>query len=508
MRSIVAIVPILLVAACGGDGGSSPPAPPPANAAPVFTSSAAVSAQEGATGTILTATATDANGDAITFSLVSGSSADTGLFSITSAGALSFLAPPDFETPGDSDRNNAYDVGVRATDARGASTTQTVRISVTDVVEAFLVRRKFSGIAAPLFLTGTRDNTGRVFITERAGRIVIGNPATGAVLPTPFLNISTEISTAGEGGLLGFALAPDYPTSGFFYVHLTNLAGDSEIRRYRRSTSNPDLADPASGDVIMFVDQPAANHNGGWIGFGPNDNSLYIAFGDGGNSNDFFGNGQNVNTLLGSILRVDPGRDDFPTDPQRDYGINPNNLFAGGGGLGEIFAYGVRNPYRASFDRQTGALYVGDVGEGTIEEIDLLLPSDRGYNLGWPVLEGTRVNMTGSTAGMTPPVAEYFHGTGPTQGNSVTGGYVYRGPVEALQGEYVFGDFIRGNIWSIPVARFAIGTTVPSSQFTIRTGDFAPDVGAINNISSFGEDDAGNLYILDIDGEIFRFERR
>jgi hypothetical protein len=506
MSRCILLVPIVLLSACGGDDGSSPP--PAANAAPVITSSAAASVQEGVRGTVFTATATDADSDAVTFSLVTSGGADAGLFSITSAGALSFSAPPDFETPTDSDRNNTYEIGVRASDGRGGAATQTLRISVSNVVEAFQVRRKFSGLAAPLFLTGARDNSGRVFITERGGRIIIGSPETGVVSPTPFLDLTGEISTSGEGGLLGFALAPDYATSGTFYVHLTNLSGDTEVRRYRRSTANPDIAEPTSRDIILFADQPATNHNGGWIGFGPADNALYIALGDGGGSNEPFGNGQNVNTLLGAILRIDPTRDDFASDPLRDYGIVANNLFAGGGGRGEIFAYGVRNPFRASFDRQTGALFVGDVGEGTIEEIDLLAPSERGYNLGWPVLEGTRVNGPGSTSGMTPPVAEYFHGSGPTQGNSVTGGYVYRGPVEALQGEYIFGDFIRGAIWSIPVSQLTIGSTVPSSQFAIRTGDFAPDVGAINNIASFSEDDVGNLYILDIDGEIFRFERR
>lgn len=506
MRTLSLLLVCLFISACGGSAPGAPP--PPANSAPVFTSAAAVSVAEGASGTVYAARASDADGDAVSFALSPADGADSGLFAIDSSGAISFLSAPDFENPADANRDNIYEIGVRASDGRGGAASLALRLTVTDVSDAFQLRRKFSGLSAPIFLDGRSDGSGRVFIVERAGRILIGDPATGATASAPFLDLTGGVSLAGEGGLLGFALAPDFSSSGVFYVHLTNLAGNTEIRRYRRSAADPDIADPASADLILTVDQPASNHNGGWIGFSPSDNNLYIALGDGGGGNDQFGNGQNVNTLLGAMLRIDPSRDDFPTDPARDYGINPNNPFAGGGGRGEIFAWGLRNPFRASFDRATGLLYAGDVGQNAIEEIDRIDPRAPGVNLGWPALEGTRVNQTGSTAGMIAPVAEYGHGTGPAQGNSVTGGYVYRGPVEALQGEYVFGDFVRGAMWSIPVSRFSAAATVPSSQFTIRTSDLSPDVGAVNNIASFGEDDAGNLYVVDIDGEIFRLERR
>jgi len=501
---LVALASSTLVAACadGGSGG----APPPANAAPAFTSAATAAVAEGAPGPAYNAAANDADGDAVTFAINGG--ADASFFSITSAGALSFRTPADFETPADQNRDNVYEVTLRASDGRGGFATLALRLSVTDVSDSFQLRRRFSGLTQPLFLTGRGDGGSRVFIVERAGRILIGAPDTGVIQPTPFLDLRGTLSTSGEGGLLGFALAPDFRTSGVFYVHVTNLAGDSEIRRYTVSAGNPDVAEPTSQNTILFVDQPAANHNGGWIGFSNRENNLYIAFGDGGGSNDPFGNGQNVNTLLGAILRIDPSRDDYPSDPLRDYAIPAGNAFASGGGRPEIFAYGVRNPFRASFDRATGNLFIGDVGEGAIEEIDLIGPEVAGDNFGWPILEGTRVNASGSTAGLTPPIAQYSHGSGPTQGNSVTGGYVYRGPVEALQGEYVFGDFISGNIWSFPVSAITLGATIPSSSFAIRTTQFAPDAGAIGNIASFGEDDAGNLYVLDFDGEIFRFERR
>jgi hypothetical protein len=357
--------------------------------------------------------------------------------------------------------------------------------------------------AAPLALVGR--SSGDVLVAERNGVIRILDPATGAFAATPFLNISTTVGTAGEGGLLGLTLAPDYGASGTFYVHLTNLTGDTEIRRYQRSAGDPDVADPGSADVILTLAQPDTNHNGGWVAFGPDD-LLYISLGDGGGFGDPFGNGQNVNTLLGSILRIDPSSDDFPGDANRDYVIPAGNPFASGGGAPEIFAYGLRNPYRASFDRDTGDLYIGDVGQGAIEEIDLIEPGDAGRNFGWPVREGTQSFSGPDDPGFTPPIAEYGHGSGPLQGNSVTGGFVYRGPVGDLQGQYIFADFISDNIWSFPVSTASQGSTLPSASFVIQTAAFAPDAGTLSGIAGFGEDTAGNLYILSIGGSIFVIE--
>jgi glucose/arabinose dehydrogenase len=490
----------IALAACSGGGG---PTPPPPNGAPVFSSPAAASATENVVGAFYTAAATDPEGAAVSFSLSGG--ADQSQFSITSAGALSFVSSPDFENPADANRDNVYEVTIRASDGSAASSLN-LRVTVTDVTDSFRVRRIASGLSQPLYLLGRGDGSNRVFIVEKAGQVEILNLDTDLFNPTPFLDVTSSINPSGEQGLLGMALAPDFATSGVFYVHVNNLNGDTEIRRYRTQTANPDLADASSMDVIFFADQPAAtNHKGGWIGFGP-DNLLYIALGDGGGSNDPFGNGQNLNSPLAKILRINPATDGFPSDPLRDYSIPPNNPFAGGGGVPETLAYGLRNPFRASFDRVTGNLFIGDVGQGAIEEISLIRPGDAGLNFGWPILEGTRVNQTGSTAGMTPPIAEYGHGTGPRQGNSVTGGYVYRGPVEALQGEYVFADFVSANVWSFAAASASQGTTIASSAFTIQTAAFAPDIGTVNSVASFGEDSAGNLFIVGIDGEVFRLE--
>ncbi|GAB3088960.1 hypothetical protein GCM10027159_00890 [Lysobacter terrae] len=470
----------------------------------MFTSASAATVPENSAGAFYTATATDPDGNALTFSIAGG--VDRDQFRITAAGLLSFASPPDFEQPADSNRDNVYQVDLSVSDGR-ASVTLALAVAVTDVTESsvYHVRRVVAGLNQPAFLAPVPDGSGRVFVTELAGRILILTPSTGAVAVTPFLDLSGQLSTDGERGLLGFATAPDFGSSGTFYVFVTIPGGTIEVRRYRTFAGDRNRADPATGDAILRVAHPRNNHNGGWIAFGP-DNLLYIAIGDGGGGGDPDNNGQNTNTLLGKILRVDPSRDDFPTDAARDYGIPSANPFVSGGGAPEVFAYGLRNPFRNSFDPATGNLWIGDVGQDAVEEIDLLRPGDGGANFGWPILEGTAVFRGGSTAGLTPPVAEYLHGIGTRQGDTVIGGYVYRGGIQQLRGLYLFADFINPNVWSIPVSQVALGTTLPASQFTVRNADFVPNVGAFTNIASFGVDEAGNVYLLDLDGEIFVIE--
>ncbi len=492
------------LAACGGGGGGSGRTPAPPNSPPAFTSAGTATVPENTSGTVYTATASDPDGDALTFSLSGGLDRDR--FRITAAGALSFVAPPDFEAPADSNRDNLYQVDLSVSDGR-ASAMRSLTIAVSDVQEgpAYRVRRVVAGLNQPAFLAPVPDGSGRVFVTELDGRIVVLTPSSGAIAATPFLDLTGQISVDGERGLLGFATAPDFASSGTFYVFVTVAGGTIEVRRYRTFAGDRGRADPATGDAILRVPHPNNNHNGGWIGFGP-DGMLYIAIGDGGGSGDPDNNGQNPNTLLGKILRIDPSRDDFPADAARDYAIPPGNPFAAGGGAPEVFAYGLRNPFRNSFDPATGNLWIGDVGQNAIEEVNLLRPSDAGANFGWPILEGTAVFRGGSTAGLTPPVAEYAHGSGSRQGNTVIGGHVYRGSVEALQGLYVFADFIFPNVWSVPVSRLSVGTTLPSSEFTLRNADFVPNAGSFTNIASFGVDATGNLYLVDLDGEIFVIE--
>lgn len=475
-----------------------------AQSAPAFSTQRAAVADENSTARIFRPSARDDDGDPVVISISGG--ADRRLFRLGTGGFLRFRAPPDYENPGDADRNNRYQIILRATDGT-LSTYRKLTVFVRNANDggpgaSFAVKRVGTGFDQPVFLLGRGDGGARVFVVEKTGRVRILNPATGAVASTPFLDISSTIASDGERGLLGMALAPDFALSGYFYLNVTNLAGDTEIRRYRRSSANPDIADPSSNNVIMQVAQPAPNHNGGWLGFGP-EGMLYIALGDGGGANDPFNNGQNRNSLLAKILRIDPSRDAFPTDPLRDYAIPAGNAFATGGAP-EAFAWGLRNPFRASFDFVTSSLLIGDVGQGDREEIDLVRLGEAGLNFGWPILEGTRVNRGGPTAGLVAPAAEYNHGGAPLEGDSVTGGHVYRGPIISLWGQYVFADFISGNIWSIPATSIVRGRTISSSAFTIRTGAFAPDLGAVDQIAGFGEDDFNNLYIVGLDGEIFQ----
>lgn len=504
-RGNLVLVLIALLAGCGGGngggGGNNPP--PPGNNPPAITSPATATVAENSSGTIYTAAATDPDGNPLAFSLSGG--ADRPAFVITPAGALSFAQPPDFEAPTDADANNVYLVQIAVSDGF-ASAVLDLAVTVTNAgPDGFRVARVGAGFAQPLYLTAVPDGSGRVFVVEQFGLIRILNPATGAIAATPFLDLTGQLSTDGERGLLGLAPAPDFTASGIFYVYVTAPSGQIQIRRYRTLAGNPNQADPTSGDTILAIDHPLNNHNGGWLAFGP-DGLLYAGVGDGGGAGDPGNNGQNVNVLLGKLLRIDPRTDDFPFDTLRDYAIPAGNPFAAGGGRQEIWAYGLRNPFRNSFDPLTQNLWIGDVGQNAREEVDLMRPTDGGANFGWNIMEGTAVFSGAPIPGLTAPVAEYLHGAGPREGNSITGGYVYRGPVEALRGNYFFADFITGNIWSIPIARVSLGTTIPSSQFTLRRTQFTPNAGTIGNVSSFGLDQAGNLYIVDFDGEIFRVE--
>ena len=498
-------LPVLLLAACGGGGGNGGGGmPAPGNQPPAITSPATATVPENSTGTIYQAVATDPDGNALTFSLSGG--ADRTDFAITAAGALSFAQNPDFEFPADADENNVYLVQIAVSDGQ-TSATLDLTITVTNAgPDAFRVARVGTGFGQALYVTGVPDGSGRVFVVQKTGVIRILNPVTGAAAATPFLDLTGQLSTDGERGLLGFAPAPDFNATGTFYVYLTAPGGQIQLRRYQTLPGNRNQADPATGDILLTIAHPLDNHNGGWIDFGP-DGLLYLAVGDGGGGGDPSDNAQNAFVLLGKLLRIDVRGDDFPLDTLRDYIIPPANPFASGAnGRPEIWALGLRNPFRNSFDPVTQNLWIGDVGQGAREEIDLMRPGDGGANFGWRVFEGTAIFNGTPVPGMVPPVAEYQHGAGPREGNSVTGGHVYRGPVEALRGQYIFGDFVLGNLWSIPISRVALGTTIPSSQFILRRADFTPNLGAINNVASFGVDQAGNLYIVDFDGDIFRIE--
>ena len=353
--------------------------------------------------------------------------------------------------------------------------------------------RVASGLNQPLFAGAPPGDTHRLFLVEKGGLIKILNLDTGQVLATPFLNVSTQISAAGEGGLLGLAFDPDFAQNGFFYVNMINTSGDTEIRRFHVSAGTPNQADPGS-TLIIRIDQPdgRTNHKAGWLGFSPDDGFLYVPLGDGGGGGDPDGNAQNLNSLLGKVLRLDVHGDDFPGDATRNYAIPADNPFVGASGLDEIWALGLRNPFRDSFDRGLGTFFIADVGQNMWEEVNI---GQSGGNYGWDKFEGPDPFEPGTPTGGTaiPPIFAYDHSVG----NVITGGYVYRGTSEGLQGHYFFADFGARKVFTL---HFNGSTWVA----TERTDQILANIGTLGNISSFGEDGFGNLYAVDFDGEVFR----
>ncbi len=345
----------------------------------------------------------------------------------------------------------------------------------------------FTGFSSPVSITHAGDGSNRLFVVEQNGRIrVIRN---GAPLATPFLDISARISAGGERGLLGLAFPPGFNSKQYFYVNYTNAArGDTVISRFRVSATNPDVADPSSEQIIFTTEQPFANHNGGQLAFSPRDGFLYIGLGDGGSGGDPFNLAQSPSSPLGKMLRIDT-----ETGSPATYTVPATNPFVGHTGFRpEIWALGLRNPWRFSFDRQTADLYIADVGQNAFEEVNFQAAlSAGGENYGWRVMEGFHCFNPSSgcvTTGLTLPVVEY----GRNLGVSVTGGFVYRGGTfPRMQGLYFYGDFGSGRIWGLRQQ----GSVWQNTELLDST----------INISTFGEDEAGNLYVADYTtGTIFR----
>tara|TARA_R110002049_G_scaffold72490_2_gene187045 strand:+ start:21481 stop:23754 length:2274 start_codon:yes stop_codon:yes gene_type:complete len=379
--------------------------------------------------------------------------------------------------------------------------------------DGLVVQRIASGFSRAIYATAPASDFDRLFVIEQRSGIRIVNLDTGITNATPFLSPAGLNTTNNEGGLLGLAFHPDYATNGRFFINMTNTSGDTEIREYTVSPTNPDIADAASVKTILTLDQPFGNHNGGWLDFGP-DGYLYIALGDGGSGNDPGNRSQNIENLLGKMLRIDIDGDDFPADENKNYAIPASNPFVNVAGADEIWAYGLRNPYRSSFDRETGDLYIGDVGQNRREELNVQ-PADSagGENYGWRLREGMIATPTPTAnpvggpkpTGAIDPIYDYTRGIAALQGTSVTGGYVYRGPIDDLHGHYFFGDFVNQRVWGLHFNGDdpSIHGDTNYQGFTDWTDLLSPDVGTINNVASFGEDAAGNLYIVDYAGEVF-----
>ena len=348
--------------------------------------------------------------------------------------------------------------------------------------------RIVGGLDRPVGIAHAGDGSGRLFLLEKVGRIRVVRE--GTLSDVPFLVISDRVgSSESEQGLLGLAFHPGYAGNGTFFVNYTDLQGNTVVSRFSVS-ADPARADPASEVVLLTLAQPASNHNGGHLAFGP-DGYLYIGTGDGGASGDRFGNGQNGQTLLGAMLRLD-------VDGGQPYTVPADNPFVGNPEVrDEIWAIGLRNPWRYSFDRVTGDLYLADVGQNQYEEVDFQpAGSPGGQNYGWPIMEGSHCypgDQPCDRAGLSLPVVEYDHG----QGCSVTGGYVYRGrEFPLLAGVYLFGDYCSGRIWGL----------APGADGNWQVAQLAQ---ADLQLSSFGEDEAGELYLVDMGrGELFKIAAR
>jgi glucose/arabinose dehydrogenase len=362
--------------------------------------------------------------------------------------------------------------------------------SAPSATESRGVRLKRIGrFDSPVFVTSPPGDTRRLFVVEQGGRVrvMVG----GRLRATPFLDIRSQVTAGGEQGLLSIAFAPDYKSSGRFYVYFTDRSGDQRVVEYTRASA--ERADAGSARLVLKTDDEEDNHNGGLMLFGP-DKHLYIGTGDGGGAGDRHGergNAQNLGSLLGKLLRIDPAE-----AGGKPYSVPSDNPFVSrGGARGEIYSYGLRNPWRYSFDRRTGDLSIGDVGQNEVEEIDFVRRGrGRGANFGWRPFEGRSRYASGESAPRhVPPVITRSHGDGWC---SITGGVVVRDPqLPALRGRYVFGDFCKGRILS---AKLSAGRARSVRATPLK----------VDSLSSFGEDARGRVYAVSLGGSVFRLAAR
>lgn len=412
---------------------------------------------------------------------------------LTASTTLADLAPGAYAVTA---ANIAYGTGSLA----GTPATQQVQVTAGATTAASVayaataplaLQEVASGLQAPTFLTAPAGDS-RLFIIERAGRIRI--VANGALLPTPFLDISSLTTTTGERGLLSMAFHPQYASNGYFFLYYTNLAGDIVIERRQVSAGNANVADPLSGLAIITIAHPGfSNHNGGLVSFGT-DGYLYAATGDGGGAGDPSGNAQNTSVLLGKMLRLDVNA----STSAQPYTIPAGNPFAGtAGGRAEIWAYGLRNPWRYAFDTTAQLLYIADVGQGQREEVNVAAVGTAGNNYGWKIMEGKQCydSATCNQAGLVLPAIDYGHDS--AGGCSITGGYVYRGAaLPELAGHYLYSDYCSGWLKSFT---YSNGSASAVTDWNITN---------VGNILSFGQDANKELYMLSATGSVYRVVRK
>jgi glucose/arabinose dehydrogenase len=482
-RPRLIVSPVLIVTAlltaCGGDGGGGDivePPPQPAPVASVTVTAPATTIQVGET-VQLVATAYDALGATLENRAFGWSPSDPTVASVSTSGLVTAIAPGEVQI-------NATSEGVTGTIAI-TITPGTLPPPPPPPAGPPGLQEIASGLRFPLYLTSPPGDE-RLFVVQKGG--VIRVIKDGALLDGPFLDITPKVlSTGGEQGLLGLAFFPDYATTGRFLVHYTDQSGTSQISMFRVS-ADPDVADPAES-VVLPVPRPGHAHNGGQILFGP-DGYLYIGLGDGADNDG--GRGQSLEDLLASILRIDVSSAPAYTVPA------DNPFVATAGARPEVWSYGLRNPWRFTFDRATGDLYIGDVGESKWEEVNYSSAAEgagRGVNYGWSQMEGRHcMRASGCSEELTLPIVEYSH----SEGCSVTGGYVYRGAaLPQLQGRYFYADYCGGWVRSL---RMEGGAPVEETEW--------PELSPTGLVTSFGEDTAGELYLTTQEGKIYKIVPR
>ena len=488
MRILGACIALLVIAGCSGGSSSSPVSTPVLSVTP---GSLAFTGQSGdANPASRTISVTNAGGGTLLWT----ASGNTTWLSVTpTSGAAPSTLSVSVDISGLATGTYNGAVTITSTGATGSPKSIPATLTVGSPPAALpqiSLSPLAGGFVLPVHVTHAGDGSGRIFVVEQAGRIrILDN---GVVLPVPFLDLaslaSPRLVSGGEQGLLSVAFPPGFTTKHYFYVNYTRIQdGATVVARYRVSIGDNNVADPASEEIILTVSQPFANHNGGQLAFGP-DGYLYIGMGDGGSGGDPQNNGQSPGTLLGKLLRIDVESGAQP------YRVPPDNPFLlSAGYLPEIWALGLRNPWRFSFDRGTGDLYIGDVGQGNVEEIDFQPAGEGGQNYGWNIMEGDSCYPPGTVgcnrAGLAPPVFVYDH----SHGCSVTGGHVYRGSAfPSLQGVYFFGDLCSGRIWGIRKNGAAWDNALLAENTALT-------------ITTFGEDESGNVYVVNYaNGELLR----